>query len=56
MTGLYPATIGNYLQLEDQTIAKSNKASREAIFMPEFFEQHGYKTMALIIFACCWSV
>lgn len=47
MTGLYPATSGNYLQLKDQNIVKSNKVSQAAIFMPDYFEQHGYKTMAV---------
>lgn len=47
MTGLYPSTSGNYLQLKDENIKKSNQATREAIFMPDYFEQHGYKTMAV---------
>ncbi|HDY69087.1 MAG TPA: DUF4976 domain-containing protein [Candidatus Scalindua sp.] len=47
MTGLYPSTSGNYLQLSDKDIAKSNKATRQATFMPDYFEQFGYKTMAV---------
>lgn len=47
MTGLYPSTSGNYLQLRDTDIVKSNEMTRNAIFMPDYFEQHGYKTMAV---------
>ena len=47
MTGLYPSTSGNYLQLKDNDIKKSNEASAKAIFMPDYFEDHGYKTMAV---------
>ncbi len=47
MTGLYPPTSGNYLQLRDTFIKQSNEASRKAIFMPDYFESHGYKSMAV---------
>ncbi|MEC3907052.1 sulfatase [Tamlana sp. 2201CG12-4] len=47
MTGLYPSTSGNYLQLKDIDIKKGSKALNKAIFMPDYFEQHGYKTMAV---------
>ncbi|MDC1402583.1 sulfatase [Flavobacteriaceae bacterium] len=47
MTGLYPSTSGNYLQLKDKDIVKSNKATEQAVFMPDYFEQFGYKTMAV---------
>ncbi|MFI0429298.1 sulfatase [Mariniflexile sp. HMF6888] len=47
MTGLYPSTTGNYLQLNDVDIKKSNDASKNAILMPDFFEKYGYKTMAV---------
>jgi arylsulfatase A-like enzyme len=47
MTGFYPSSTGNYLQVEDGNINKANELSREAVFMPQFFEQHGYKTMAV---------
>lgn len=47
MTGLYPSTSGNYLQLSDKDIVKSNKVTQQAIFMPDYFEQYGYKTMAV---------
>jgi len=47
MTGLYPSTSGNYLQINDNDIKKGNEASNKAIFMPDYFEQYGYKTMAV---------
>lgn len=47
MTGLYPSTSGNYLQLRDENIKRSNQATQDAIFMPDYFEQYGYKTMAV---------
>jgi len=47
MTGLYPSTSGNYLQLKDLDIKKGNKAVKEAVFMPDYFEYFGYKTMAV---------
>lgn len=47
MTGLYPSTSGNYLQLKDNDIKKSNEATAKAIFMPDYFEEYGYKTMAV---------
>lgn len=47
MTGLYPSTTGNYLQLKDINIKKGNEAANKAIFMPDYFEQFGYKSMAV---------
>jgi len=47
MTGLYPSTSGNYFQLKDINIKKASKAASEAIFMPDYFEQHGYKSMGV---------
>lgn len=47
MTGLYPATSGNYLQLNDADIKKPNEATQNAIFLPDYFEQFGYKTMGV---------
>ncbi len=47
MTGLYPSTSGNYLQLKDCDIKKSNETTQQATFMPDFFEVYGYKTMAV---------
>lgn len=47
MTGLYPSTSGNYLQLNDKDIKKGSTAVSKATFMPDYFEQYGYKTMAV---------
>ena len=47
MTGLYPTTSGNYLQLHDTAIKKSNDKSAKSIFLPDYFEQHDYKTMGV---------
>ena len=47
MTGLYPSTSGNYLQVHDENIKKSSKATKNAIFIPDYFEKNGYKTMAV---------
>lgn len=45
MTGLLPTTTGNYLQLDDVDIKKANDITKNAIFLPDYFEQYGYKTM-----------
>lgn len=47
MTGLYPSTSGNYLQLKDKDIKKGSQAVKEAIFMPDYFEAQGYTSMAV---------
>jgi arylsulfatase A-like enzyme len=47
MTGLYPSTTGNYLQMNDPDIKKANKAAAGSIFLPDFFERYGYKTMGV---------
>lgn len=47
MTGLYPSTTGNYLQVNDLDIKKSNEEAANSVFLPDFFEQYGYKTMGV---------
>lgn len=47
MSGLYPTTTGNYLQLQDIDIKKSNTESSNSIFLPDYFEKYGYKTMGV---------
>jgi arylsulfatase A-like enzyme len=47
MTGLHPSSSGIYLQLNDVEIKKSEVISKDMVFMPDFFEQQGYKTMAV---------
>lgn len=47
MTGLYPSSTGNYLMVKDSLIKEGSKAASQSIFMPDYFEQFGYKTMAV---------
>lgn len=47
MTGLYPSTTGNYLQLTADKIKKGSKSAQEAIYMPDYFKKFGYKTMGV---------
>lgn len=47
MTGLYPSSTGNYLQLKDIHIKQANEKSRECTFMADYFENFGYATMAV---------
>lgn len=47
LTGLYPTTTGIYLHINDNDVQNVNEAARNAISLPEYFEQHGYKTMGV---------
>jgi len=47
MTGLYPSSSGNYLQLRDTDIKRGSDAVKESVFMPDYFERYGYRTMAV---------
>lgn len=47
MSGLYPTSTGNYLQLKDNQIQKSNEASAQSVFLPDYLEGQGYKTMGV---------
>src|SRR5699024_698475 len=47
MTGLYPSTTGIYLHIDDREVREANEATRRSIFLPEYFEEHGYKTMGV---------
>lgn len=46
MTGLMPSSTGIYLQINDRNIKKANEKAANSVFMPDYFEKHGYKTMA----------
>ena len=46
MTGLRPSTTGIYGQINDEKIRDASEATRKATFLPKYFEQHGYYTMA----------
>lgn len=45
MTGLYPSTSGNYFQLDDNNIKKSNRVTANAIYLNEYFKMNGYTTI-----------
>ena len=47
MTGLLPSTTGIYGQLSDRDIKKASPATENITFLPEYFGQHGYKTMGI---------
>jgi len=47
MTGMNPSNTGNYLQIGDRDIKKSNELTRKAVFLPDCFERYGYKTMGV---------
>lgn len=47
LTGLYPHRSGNYLQLHDKDIKKSNDLTGHATFMPDYFEDNGYSTFGV---------
>jgi arylsulfatase A-like enzyme len=44
LSGLYPTSSGNYLQVSDKDIKKSNEKIKSATFLPDYFEQNGYRT------------
>ncbi len=46
MTGLSPMKTGIYLQNKDSLIRESGEAAAAAVFMPDWFEQNGYQTLA----------
>lgn len=47
MTGLLPSTTGIYGHIEDDLIRGTSPATQDVIFLPEYFQQHGYKTMGI---------
>ncbi|MBB6461863.1 sulfatase [Flammeovirga kamogawensis] len=47
LTGMYPTTTGNYVQLEDTVIKKANTVVQEAIYLPDYFEQNGYTSIGV---------
>jgi arylsulfatase A-like enzyme len=47
MTGLYPSTSGNYLQVKDNDIKKAGEAAEQSVFLPDYFEKYGYKTLGV---------
>lgn len=47
MTGLRPSTTGIYGMINDNMIRSDNEATRDIIFLPEYFKNHGYHTMGI---------
>ncbi len=47
MTGLRPSTTGIYGAISDDNIRSENPATRDIIFLPEYFRNHGYHTMGI---------
>lgn len=47
MTGLRPSTTGIYGMIEDDLIRSNNPATNDIIFLPEYFNNHGYHTMGI---------
>lgn len=46
-TGMHPHSTGIYYQLHDPEIKKSSEKAATAIFLPDYFEEYGYKTMGV---------
>ncbi len=47
MTGLRPSTTGIYGMIDDNKIKSDNAATRDVLFLPEYFKNHGYHTMGI---------
>ncbi|MDH5605016.1 MAG: sulfatase, partial [Cyclobacteriaceae bacterium] len=47
MTGLRPSTTGIYGMIDDNKIKADNEATRDILFLPEYFKKEGYTTMGI---------
>lgn len=47
MSGLRPSTTGIYGQINDNDIRRDNPLTKNILFMPEYFRNHGYYTMGI---------
>ncbi len=47
MTGLRPSTTGIYGMIDDDKIRSENTATKDIVFLPEYFRNHGYHTMGI---------
>lgn len=45
MSGMRPSTTGIYGQITDDKIRGASEATRNVVFLPEYFKNHGYHTM-----------
>ncbi|WP_407984799.1 sulfatase [Pontiella sulfatireligans] len=46
-TGMYPHSTGIYNQIHDEEIKKSGPIAANAVFLPDYFEAFGYKTLGV---------
>ncbi len=46
-TGLYPHTTGLYYQFSDEDLQVENKAIEKTKLLPDYLEEHGYKTLGV---------
>jgi iduronate 2-sulfatase len=47
MTGLRPSTTGIYGMIHDDEIKSDNEATKDILFLPEYFKNQGYHTMGI---------
>jgi arylsulfatase A-like enzyme len=47
MTGLRPSTTGIYGMIDDDEIKSDNEATKDILFLPEYFKNQGYHTMGI---------
>lgn len=47
MTGLRPSSTGIYGMISDNMIKSDDVITKDIIFLPEYFKQHGYHTMGI---------
>ncbi|TMM52035.1 sulfatase [Maribacter algarum] len=47
MSGLRPSTTGIYGMIQDDKIRSDNPATKDIIFLPEYFSNNGYHTMGI---------
>lgn len=47
MTGLRPSTTGIYGMISDNKIRSENPATKDIVFLPEYFRNQGYHTMGI---------
>jgi arylsulfatase A-like enzyme len=47
MTGLRPSTTGMYGMTPDEQIRSDNPATKDIIFLPEYYKKNGYHTMGI---------
>jgi len=47
MTGLRPSTTGIYGMINDDEVRSENPATKDIVFLPEYFKNNGYHTMGI---------